>query len=146
MIFANALSWLQKQLNRKRSLTHSQQEMLINYYTNAMDVFRALEIDIDSKPADMKKLYHMMLLYLDREEVICPSEARTASLIGFLDGLGSGWTLPPTSMSVSKEFAEEVDGYVAVELFRNHLGLKDIYDEIETAMERFSAPFQNINS
>jgi hypothetical protein len=45
--------------------------------------------------------------------------------------------LPPTSVSVSKQFAEEVDGYVAAELLRNHLGLNDIREELLRAIGGF---------
>jgi hypothetical protein len=102
-----------------------------------MNIFRVLGIDIESKVPETQKLYHMMLLYLDHDQSICPREARTASLIGFLDSLGSGWKLPPTSWSVSKDFAEEVEGYMAMEIFRNHLGMKDIRDELANAIARF---------
>jgi hypothetical protein len=128
---------LQKRRDRNRRLTSDQEEMIISYHTRAMNIFQAIGIDVESKSVETRRIYNMMLLYLDRDETICPSEARTASLIGFLDSLGSGWTLPPTSVSVSKEFAEEVDGYMAVEIFGNHLGMEDIRDEIANAIAKF---------
>lgn len=138
MLFVTrAIWWLRKQFDRRRQDTESEAETIVNYHTRAMNIFRALQIDVDSKPAESQRLYHMMLLYMDDKEMICPGAARTASLIGFLDSLGSGWVLPPTSHVISKEFAEQVDGYVAMEIFRNHLGMKDIQDEITKAMEKW---------
>jgi hypothetical protein len=132
-----ALGSLQKRRDRNRRLTSDQEETLVSYYTKAMNIFQALGIDVKSKSIETQRIYNMMLLYLDREETICPSEARTASLIGFLDSLRSGWTLPPASVSVSEDFAEEVDGYMAVEIFGNHLGMEDIRDEIANAIAKF---------
>jgi len=104
-----------------------------------MNLFHALEIDVESKPAENRRLYHMMMLYLDHDEAICPAAARTANLIGFLDSLGRGRTLPPTNVEVSEQFAEEVDGYMATEISRNHLGMKTIHDEIVDALSKFNA-------
>ena len=132
--------WMMKKRDERRKLTNEQAAALQGYYTKAMNIFRTLQIDLDSKPVDKQRLYLMMLLYVDEEEIVCPAAARTASLVGFLDTLGTGWALPPTSVAASKEFAKEVDGYVAVELFRNHLGLKDIRDEIVNAMNSWKRP------
>jgi hypothetical protein len=134
------LLWrFQKKRDAGRKLNDAQGAALAEYYTKATNLFRALNIDVDAKPAEVRKRYYMMLMYLDKEEYICPAAARTATLIGYLDTLGSGWQLPPTSVSVSKEFAEEVDGYLAVELLRNHLGLNDIRTELVTALNRRAA-------
>lgn len=134
-----ALWWVQKRLDKRRKPTNEQGAALADYYTRAMNIFRTLGIDLNSKPADVQRLYSMTLLFLDDEHVICPAEARTASLIGFLDSLNSGWALPPTSTPVSKEFAAEVDGYMAVEILRNHLGLQNIRDELVDAINTRSA-------
>jgi hypothetical protein len=80
-----------------------------------------------------------MLLYLDHDEAICPAAARTANLIGFLDSLGGGRTLPPANAEISKQVSEDVDGYLAIEILRNPLGLKDIHDEIADAIAKFNA-------
>jgi hypothetical protein len=136
---ARALWWVQKKLDERRKPTEAQGAALADYYTKAVNIFHTLGIDVKSKPADVQRLYFMTLLFLDHEEVICPAEARTASLIGFLDSLDAGWTLPPTSVAVSKEFAEEVDGYVAAEILGNHLGLQDIRDELVNAINTRSA-------
>jgi hypothetical protein len=134
-----AIWWLQKKSDARRKLTDEQGAAIADYYTKAANMFGALGIDVNSKLADVRRLYFMMLLYLDRDEAICPAGARTASLIGFLDSLGSGWVLPPTSAPVSRKFAEEVDGYVAAELLRNHLGLNDIREELLRAIQGFDA-------
>ena len=136
MIFAKAL-WFRKW--RDRRPTDAQTEILAGYYTKAMNLFRALEIDVESKPVETQRLYHMLLLYHDSDEAICPAEARTANLIGFLDSLGSGWTLPPTDGEVSKQVSQDVDGYMAEEIARNHLGMKTIHDEIGDAIAKFIA-------
>jgi hypothetical protein len=143
MSLAKITWWLQKKRDERRKPTNEQDEALQGYYTKAMNIFRTLQIDLDSKPVDTRRLYHMMLLYVDEEEIACPAAARTASLIGFLDTLGTGWALPPTSVAVSQEFVKEVDGYVAMEIFRNHLGLKDICDEIVNAINLQSAQIQS---
>jgi hypothetical protein len=136
LVFAKALLIYRKWRDRQRTLTDKQGEILLGYYSKAMSLFETMGINIESKPEEQRRLYHMMLLYLDHEEVVCPWEARTASLIGFLDSLGTGWQLPAASDHVSKKFAKEVDGWMAVEIFRNHLGLKDIHDEIQEAIAR----------
>jgi hypothetical protein len=79
-----------------------------------------------------------MLLYLDHDEAICPAVARTANLIGFLDSLDRGLTLPAVS-EISKQSAEDVDGHMALEISRNHLGMKTIHDEIADAIAKFNA-------
>jgi hypothetical protein len=104
-----------------------------------MNLFRALEIDVESKPVETGRLYHMMLLYLDHDEAICPAAARTASLSGLLGSLGCGWTPPTTSVEAPKQFAEEVDGHLSVEISRNHRGIKDVHDEIRDAIAKFNA-------
>src|SRR6267142_5694559 len=122
------LAWLRKRLDRNTGPKDGQAEILAGYYTKAMNLFHALEIDVEAKPTETGRIYHMMLLYLDHEEAICPAAARTANLVGFLDSLGRGWTLPPTDAEISKQSAEEVDGYMAIEISRNHLGMKTIHD------------------
>jgi hypothetical protein len=139
MIFAKAASWLRKRRDRNDGLTDDEARILACYYTKAMNLFGALQIDVESKPAEKRRLYHMMMLYLDHEEAICPAAARTANLIGFLDSLDRGWTLPPTNVEVSDQLAEDVDGYMATEISRNHLGMKTIHDEIANAIARFNA-------
>src|SRR5258705_2607843 len=139
MIFAKAVWWLRKWLDCNERPMDNQAATLAGYYTKAMNLFRALEIDVAAKPVETGRLYHMMLLYLDHDEAICPAAARTASLIGFLDSLGRGWTMPPTGAEVPKKLAEEVDGYLATEILRNHLGLKDVHDEIRGALAKFNA-------
>ena len=132
------LAWLRKRLDRNKGPKDAQAEILAGYYTKAMNLFYALEIDVESKPTETGRLYHMMLLYLDRDEAICPAVARTANLIGFLDSLDRGLTLPPVS-EISKQSVEDVDGYMAIEISRNHLGMKTIHDEIAEAIAKFNA-------
>src|SRR5882724_11410617 len=129
MIFAKAASWFRKRPGRDDSLTDSQAEILAGYYTKAMNLFHAIEIDLESKPAEAQRLYHMILLYQDSDEAICPAAARTANLIGFLGSLGTGRTLPPTDVEV----------YMADEIARDHLGMKAIHDEIGEALAKFIA-------
>ena len=50
----------------------------------------------------------------------------------FLDGLKHGWVLPPTSEAVSDQFAQQVDGYVALEVMNNTLGMQDIQVQLVT--------------
>ena len=132
------LAWLRKRLDRNKRPTDGQAEILAGYYTKAMNLFHALEIDVESKPTETGRLYHMMLLYLDHDEAICPAVARTANLIGFLDSLDRDLTLPTVS-EISKQSAEDVDGYLALEISRNHLGMKTIHDEIADAIAKFNA-------
>jgi hypothetical protein len=139
MIFAKAGSWFRKRLGRDEPVTDSRTQILAGYYTKAMNLFHALDVDVESKPAETQRLYHMILLYHDHDEAICPAAARTANLIGFLDSLGTGRTLPPADVEVSKEVSEDVDGYLADEIARNHLGMKAIHDEIEDALAKFVA-------
>ena len=132
------LAWLRKRLDRNKRPADGQAEILAGYYTKAMNLFYALEIDVESKPTETGRLYHMMLLYLDHEEAICPAVARTANLIGFLDSLDRGLTLPSIDAEASDQLAEEVDGYLAIEISRNHLGMKTIHDEIAGAIAKFN--------
>ena len=132
------LAWLRKRLDRSKRPTDGQAEILAGYYTKAMNLFHALEIDVRAKPTETGRLYHMMLLYLDHDEAICPAVARTANLIGFLDSLDRGLTLPSTGTEISKQSAEEVDGHMATEISRN-LGMKTIHDEIADAIAKFNA-------
>ena len=132
------MSWLRKRPDRNNGLTDDEARILAGYYTKAMNLFGALEIDVESKPAEKRRLYHMMMLYLDHDEAICPAAARTANLIGFLDSLDRGLTLPTVS-EISKQSAEDVDGYMAIEISRNHLGMKDVHDEIADAIAKFNA-------
>jgi hypothetical protein len=129
---------LRKRLHRNKGPKDGQAEILAGYYTKAMNLFHALEIDVESKPTETGRLYHMMLLYLDHDEAICPAVARTANLIGFLDSLDRGLTLPAVS-EISKQSAEDVDGHMALEISRNHLGMKTIHDEIADAIAKFNA-------
>jgi hypothetical protein len=126
--------WIQKKLDKRRSLTNIQEKKLASYYNSAISVFNSIEIDIYKKPTESQRLYFMVLIWLDNEEFICPAGARTATLIGFLDSLGSGWQMPPTSEAVSADFAKDVDNYMALEVFRNNLGLGDIRKEIVDAI------------
>ena len=126
--------WWQKLSNKYRRLNEKQRDELIGYYENTHRVFESLGIDIKAKPTDQRRLYTMMLVYLDQDEVIYSSGARTAMLIQFLDSCKSGWTLPPASEPVSSEFAKDIDGYVAVEILGNNLGIKDIRDELIDAI------------
>jgi len=130
---------LQKKFDLSRKPTDAQVDMITSAHTKATSLFRALQIDIDSKPQDQQRLYHIVLLYLDSNEVICPAEMRTASLIAFLATTGSGWTLPPNTEPVSGEFAKEVDGYMAMEIFRNYSGIEAIHNELRGAMARTNA-------
>ncbi len=139
MIFAKAVSWLRKRLDGDQRPTDSQPEIIAGYYAKAMNLFGALQIDVESKPAEKRRLYHMMMLYLDRDEAICPAASRTASLSGFLDGLANGGTPAPTRVEVPKPSAEEIDGHMAIEISRNHLGMKTIHDEIADALATFNA-------
>jgi hypothetical protein len=132
------MAWLRKRLHRNKGPKDGQAEILAGYYTKAMNLFHALEIDVESKPTETGRLYHMMLLYLDHDEAICPAVARTANLIGFLDSLDRGLTLPAVS-EISKQSAEDVDGHMALEISRNHLGMKTIHDEIADAIAKFNA-------
>jgi hypothetical protein len=126
--------WWQKISNKDRRLNEKQRDELIGYYENTNRVFESLGIDIKAKPTDQRRLYAVMLVYLDQDEVIYSSGARTAMLIQFLDSCKSGWTLPPASEPVSSEFAKDIDGYVAVEILGNNLGIKDIRDELIDAI------------
>jgi hypothetical protein len=138
MIFGKAGRWLRKRPEGKERQTDGETEVIAGYYAKAMNLFGALQIDVESKPAEKRRLYHMMLLYLDREEAICPAASRTASLSGFLDSLGGGAPLEPGSED-SKSSAEDVDRRIAIEISRNHLGLKAIHDEIAAALAAFNA-------
>ena len=91
-----------------------------------MSHFKELGVYVESKPTETRLLYHMMLLYLDQDELIYPAAARTASLIGFLRN----------SFGVSPESAQEVEGYMAAEILRNNLGLQTIRDELAEAINR----------
>ena len=133
------LAWLRKRLDHNKRPADGQAEILAGYYTKAMNLFYALEIDVESKPTETGRLYHMMLLYLDHDEAICPAVARTANLIGFLDSLDRGLTLPSAGAEISKQSAEDVDGYMALEISRNHVGMKAIHDEIAEAIAKFNA-------
>src|SRR5258706_3339798 len=133
------LEWLRKRLHRNKRPADGRAEILAGYYTKAMNLFHALEIDVEAKPTEAGRLYHMMLLYLDHDEVICPAAARTANLIGFLESLERGWKLPSADVEVSKQVAEEIDGHMATEISRNHLGMKTIHDEIADALAKFNA-------
>src|SRR4051812_48855748 len=104
MVLAKAGLWLRKRLERKERPADSGTEILARYFTKAMNLFAALEIDVESKPAEKRRFYHMMLLYLDREEAICPGASRTASLNGFLDSLDGGASSAPGS-ALSKNSA-----------------------------------------
>ena len=118
-----------------REPSDAQAAELVSYYEKSMSIFAQLGIDVNAKPDETQRLYHMMLLYLDNEEVICPAAARTASLMGFLETTDGGWTLPPTSQVVSPNLAaKEVDGYFAMEIFRNYRGLEHIRDELVKAI------------
>jgi hypothetical protein len=134
--------WMQKRRDERKSPTDSDLRALQRYYDTATGIFDQLGIDVKAKPADVQRLYFMMLLYLDNEEVICPAAARTASLIGFLDTTGAGWAMPPTSQTVTPEFAKDVDGYFAMEIFRNYRGLEDIHTELVDAINRRNAELQ----
>ena len=120
---AQVIWWFKKWFDKRRPLSGRQSDQIVGYHTAAMNIFRTLDIDVGSKPQDVSRRYHMMLVYLDRGEIICPAAARTAMLINFLDSLKDGWVLPPASIAVSKRIADEVDGYMAVEISRNHLGI-----------------------
>jgi hypothetical protein len=139
MIFAKTVSWLRKRLDPDQRPTDGQAAIIAGYYTKAMNLFHALQIDVDSKPAEKRRLYHMMMLYLDRDEAICPAASRTASLSGFLDSLNSGRIPAPENAEVPKPSAEEIDGHMAIEISRNHLGMKTIHDEIADAIAAFNA-------
>jgi hypothetical protein len=80
-----------------------------------------------------------VLLYIDDQEVICPAAMRSASLIGFLETTGSGWALPPTSVPLTPEFAKEIDGYMGMEIWRNHFGMEDIHKELQAAIAKTNA-------
>ena len=127
--------WFFERLFAKfRPLNDAQRDELIGYFETSMRIFDAIGIDIKAKPIDQGRLYNLMLVYLDREEVICPSGARTAMLITLLESCSPDWTLPPSSQPVSTEFALEIEGYLALEVMRNTLGIKDIRDELVNAM------------
>jgi hypothetical protein len=128
-----ALWSIRKNLDERRKPTKEQGDLLVSAYNKAMAVFRGLQIDMESKSPEQRRLYNMVLLYMDQEEYICPAAMRTASLIGFLETTGSGWALPPTSVPVSNEFAGQVDGYMAMEFFRNYSGIEDIHNELKAA-------------
>jgi hypothetical protein len=117
-----------------RPLNEAQRDELVGYYETSMRIFDSIGIDIKAKPIEQRRLYNSMLVYLDREQVICPSGARIAMLIGLLESFNSGWTLPPTSQAVSAEFALEIEGYLALEIMRNNFGIKDIRDELVDAI------------
>jgi hypothetical protein len=77
--------------------------------------------------------------YIDKEEAICSSAMRTASLISFLDTTGIGLALPPTSVPVTPEFAKDIDGYMRMEIWRNHFGMEDIHKELRAAIASTTA-------
>jgi hypothetical protein len=62
--------------------------------------------------------------------------------MGFLNTTDSGWALPPTSQSVSPDFAKEIDGYFAMEIFRNYRALEEIRDELVEAINARGAQIQ----
>ncbi len=127
--------WFFERLFAKfRTLNEAQRDELIGYHETSMRIFDAIGIDIKTKPIEQRRLYNSMLVYLDREQVICPSGARTAMLINLLEICSSDWTLPPSNLPVSTEFALEIEGYLALEIMRNTLGIKDIRDELVNAM------------
>jgi hypothetical protein len=131
------LGWMfQKIIDRIRPLNEGQRDELVKYYHNVMRIFDAIGIDINSKPAEQRRLYTVMLVYLDRGETICPSGARTAMLIGLLNSFDSGWILPPASQAVSAEVASEIEGYVAMELLGNNNGIGDICEELKVAINQ----------
>src|SRR5258708_11986375 len=105
MIFAKAVWWLRKRLDGNERPTDSQAATLAGYYTKAMNLFRALEIDVAAKPVETGRLYHMMLLYLDHDEAICPVALRTASLIRFLSNLGTSSPMPPPPAELPKHLS-----------------------------------------
>ena len=137
--------WWQKLSNKYRRLNEKQRDELIRYYENTNRVFESLGIDIKSKPIDQRRLYTVMLVYLDQDERIYSSGARTAMLIQFLDSCNSGWTLPPSSEPVSSEFSKDIDGYVAVEILGNNLGIKDIRDELIDAINSKSKSLRRMD-
>ena len=139
MIVDKAVGWFRKRLGRDDPVTDGQTQILAGYYTKAMNLFHALDIDVESKPVETGRLYHMMLLYLDSEEAICPAAARTATLIGFLSSLGTDRALPPADVEASRQISQDVDGYMADEIACNHLGMKAIHDEIADALAKFIA-------
>ena len=131
---ARVVWWFQKRFDKSRILNEAQSNELVRYYETAMRMFQNLDIDIKSKSKEEQRLYTMMLLYLDYEEVICPSGARTASMIKFLESLNSNWILPPSSQVISDSFAKDIDGYVALEIMQNNRGIGDISNEIRAAI------------
>ena len=127
--------WFFERLFAKfRTLNEAQRDELISYYETSMRIFDAIGIDIKAKPIEQGRLYTSMLIYLDKDAVICPSGARTAMLINLLESCSSDWTLPPSTLPVSTEFALEIEGYLALEIMRNTLGIRDIRDELMNAM------------
>lgn len=132
--FAKIFWFFERIYNKFRPLNDSQRDELIKYHQNSMRIFDSIGINIKAKPIEQGRLYNLMLVYLDKDEVICPSGARTAMMIGLLESFDTGWTLPPSSQSVTAEFAQEIDGYVALEIMQNKLGIKDIRDEIVDAL------------
>ena len=124
---------IQKWRDRHRKWNPDEVNEILKAAEKVEATFRAIGIDVDSKPIEQQRLYNMMLIYIDEAEFLMPSAARTANMIGLLEYFGA-WTLPPTSVAVSPEFAKEIDGYVAMELFRNNQGLADIHQEITSAI------------
>ncbi len=136
MIFGKSGWWSRKRPGHDERPVDGETEIIAGYFTKAMNLFGALEIDVESKPVEKRRLYHMMLLYLDHEEAICPAASRSASLRGFLDRIGA--PLEPGSEH-SEPSALEVDHLLAVEVSRDHLGMKAIHDEIADAIAKFNA-------
>ena len=123
----------------RRKYTPGEQEQLVGYYNTAMNIFKALNIDVASMQPEKQHLYHMMLVYADHHEAVMPKSARIATMLQFLHSRKHGWTAPPASQAVSDSWAEEVDNYVGVEIFSSKDGLKDIYDEICSKANQFGA-------
>lgn len=116
--------------DRRRTYTPSEQDTLAGYYTTAINIFRALEIDVASMPPQKQHLYHMMLVYADHDEAVMPKEARTATLLNFLHSQPDNWTVPPSSMSLDPTWAKQIEDYVGVVVFSNRDGINDIFEEI----------------
>lgn len=134
LLITRLIWWLQDKIKNAKPLNESQQNELASYYEAVMRIFSAIGIDIKAMPIERSRLYTAMLIYLDKDETICPSGARTATLINFLKGLDSDWVLPPSTQVVSEEFANEIEGYVALEVMRNNSGIGDICEELKTAI------------
>jgi hypothetical protein len=126
-------------MDKRHKPTTEQEDLLIKTHNNAMNMFKALSVDMDSKPQEQKRPYNMVLLYMDDSETICPAYVRTASLMGFLESTDGGWKLAPLHMAHDAEYAKEIDGYFAVELFRNYSGIEDIHKELKEAVNRTAA-------